>query len=159
MTTSQTTESVDGVESIPWLTGILAGGIAGVGMGLLLHFQLFIFPLFGSLYGQPGVVGGAVLHLVASLVFGVIFAVLVGRTRLRKAVDSTPGVVLTAIAYALVLWISVGAILLPLITVVTPPRALPLPYLTIDWIIPHLVYGFLLGATFALATPAENDRK
>lgn len=159
MTTAQTTESIDRVESIPWGTGILSGGIAGVGMGLLLHFQLFMFPLFGSLYGRPGIVGGAALHLVASLVFGVTFAVLVGRTRLRKTVDTPSGVVFSAIAYALVLWISVGAILLPLITVVTPPRALPLPYLSIDWIIPHLVYGVLLGATFVLATPAENDRE
>lgn len=159
MTTAQTTEPIDHVESIPWSSGILSGGIAGVGMGLLLHFQLFMFPLFGSLYGRPGVVGGAALHLVASVLFGVIFAVIVRRTRLRKPVDSRSGVVLVAVAYALGLWVSLGAILLPLITVVTPPRPLPLPYLSIDWMIPHLVYGVLLGVTFVVATPAENDRE
>ncbi len=139
--------------TVPWRNGLLAGGVAGVGMGLVLHFQLFILPLFGSLYGRPGVSGGAALHLAVSLAFGLGFAVLVRRTPLRQITESTRGIVLTAVSYGLLIWFVVGAVVFPAVTMVTPPRALPIPYVSVDWFVSHLVYGLLLGVTFSFLTP------
>jgi hypothetical protein len=143
--------------TVPWRNGLIAGGVAGVGMGVVLHFQLFILPLFGSLYGRPGVSGGAALHLAVSLAFGLGFAVLVRRTPLRQITESTRGIVLTAVSYGLFIWFAVGTIVFPIVTLFTPPRALPIPYLSIDWLLSHVVYGALLGVTFALSAPREDD--
>lgn len=129
---------------------LVAGLVAGGGMGLLLHYQLFVLPLFGFFYGYPTVLGGAVVHAIASLVFALLFAAVVSHTSVTDRVQTVLELVGAGLVYGIGLWVVAFGIGLPVLTRITAARGLPFPYLPLDGLVAHLVFGFLLGLTFAL---------
>lgn len=142
-----------------WLVpALVTGSIAGAGMGALLHLQLFILPLFGYFYGWPTVIGGAILHMVASLAFAGAFTYVVTATRVRRYVASSPRLVGFGVVYGVGLWLLAFGVGLPLLTQVTAAQSLSIPYLPVDGLVAHLVYGLLLGGTLAVAAkPVPRD--
>ena len=60
-----------------WSGAVTGGIVAGVGMGLLMHFVMNAIPLIGGLYGQPTVAIGWAAHLVHSIVFALIVAAVI----------------------------------------------------------------------------------
>jgi hypothetical protein len=60
-----------------WSGAVTGGIVAGVGMGLLMHFVMNAMPLIGGLYGQPTVAIGWAAHLVHSIVFALIVAAVI----------------------------------------------------------------------------------
>lgn len=136
--------------ALPWFDTLVAGVVAGAGMGLLLHYQLFILRLFGLLYGQPTVASGVLVHAAASLAFAFLFAGAVTSPALRDVATHPTRITVFGVAYGVGLWAVVFGVALPLLTRTTPASALPLPYLPLDGLVAHLVYGLLLGGTFAV---------
>lgn len=136
--------------TIPWFETLVAGVVAGAGAGLLFHYQLFILPLFGLLYGQPTVAGGTLLHVVVSIGFAAVFTGAVTRTGLRTVATGPGRIAAMGLAYGAGLWIIAFGILLPLLTRVTPAQVISIPYLPLDGLVAHVVFGLLLGGTFAV---------
>jgi uncharacterized membrane protein YagU involved in acid resistance len=136
------------------LGGLVAGVIAGIAMGMvsMLHAEAtgegFFLPLkliaaavYGvdALIGDAGViVAGMAIHMMNSMIFGLIFSLLVGRR--------TSGIA------ALVWGLIYGAAIWALMTFIALPMADPtmrerVPLMPFSWFISHLVFGGMLFLT------------
>ena len=145
-----------------WVAGAASGLVAGIGMGVVFHAGANLMPFIGALYGWPTVVGGWVVHLVNSAVAGLVFAVIVSRPVLREQTTSAAESVAAGVVYAAAIGLVSTGILLPIsmnaLGVQSFPEPLvPLPgmlgtFLVIVSVgVAHLVYGLLLGGTYALS--------
>lgn len=137
--------------------GAAAGGlIAGVGMGLIMHFVMNAMPLIGALYGQPIVAVGWLAHMFHSVVFALIFGFIVVRTPLREY--GVFGVIGLGALYGIVLEFVAAGVVLPIWANAVGAAALPVPFLVPIGFVTHLVYGVLLGAVFGIAMTRERSR-
>lgn len=143
---------------LPVLPIVLSTIVAGTALGVLFHFQLFILPFFGSLLGLPSIIGGAILHVIGSLLFITVFGLLLSHARVDRVVHNRWRVAGAGIIYGLVLFVGVFGLLLPILTRIRPVSPLAIPYLPIDALILHLVFGFLLGLTFAFIYDVDAER-
>lgn len=145
-----------------WTAGVVAGLVAGVGMGLVLQFGADAMPLVGALFGLPTVLGGWLVHLVTSVFFALLFAGVVSSPLLSDYTGTVGGTTGLGVLYGAGLGVFTGGFLLPLWLNAVRAEALPVPLLPLptgfgEFVLPvvlalaHLVYGLLLGATFALA--------
>ncbi|MEF8828718.1 MAG: hypothetical protein V5A15_05375 [Haloarcula sp.] len=145
-----------------WVAGAASGLVAGIGMGIVFHAGANLMPFIGALYGWPTVVGGWVVHLVNSVVAGLLFAVIVSRPVLREQTTTTAESVAAGVVYAAAIGLVSTGILLPIsmnaLGVQSFPEPLvPLPgmlgtFLVIVSVgVAHLVYGLLLGGAYALS--------
>ena len=155
---SQTYES-PGAAVTPTRTwsGAVAGGlVAGVGMGLIMHFVMNAMPLVGALYGQPTVAVGWLAHLFHSVVFALIFAAAITRTSLREY--GLLGMIGLGAAYGIGLELVAAGVVLPLWANAIGAGPLPVPFLIPIGFVTHLVYGVLLGAVFGVVMTRERSR-
>ncbi|WP_225307798.1 MULTISPECIES: hypothetical protein [unclassified Haloarcula] len=140
----------------------MSGLVAGIGMGIVFHAGANLMPFVGALYGWPTVVGGWVVHLVNSAVAGLVFAVIVSRPILREQTASVAESVAAGVVYAAAIGLVSTGLLLPLsmnmLGVQSFPEPLvPLPGMLGSFLVilsvgvAHLVYGLLLGSTYALS--------
>lgn len=141
--------TIRSVFELPWVSIIVSTLVAGTVLGLLFHVQLFILPFFGSLIGIPTATGGVIVHSVGSVFFIALFAGLLTRTRVRRVVTNPWRVIGAGLVYGVVLFIGVFGLVLPILAFVRPVRTLSIPYLPIDALLLHLVFGLLLGLSFA----------
>ena len=148
-------------------TGGLAGGIA---MGLVLHLGGNQIELLGGLAPIPGTdVGvGWTIHLILSVLFGLVFATIISRETVQEFVNSFTEYVIAGIAFGTGLGIVAGGLIFPVAMSRAGVATLPLPFLPVPGLagelfaallfaIGHLVYGLVLGAAFATVngiTPA-----
>lgn len=143
--------------------GAVGGLVGGVGMGLILHFGTNAMPLIGALYGLPTVLGGWVAHLIHSVIFALVFAAIVTRPLVSDYRTTNAGIVGLGIGYGAALGLVTGGFILPLSlnaigATTLPAPLLPIPGIVGEFVFPlllaigHLVYGFLLGGTFAVLT-------
>jgi hypothetical protein len=135
---------------LPWYPILLSTVVAGSAVGLLFHFQLYILSFFGLLIGIPSKMGGVILHGTSSVIFATVFASLLTQTRVKKWVTGSVRVIVAGVAYGVFLFLGVFGLVLPFLTIIRPVRALPVPYLPVDVLFIHLVFGLLLGLTFAV---------
>lgn len=137
--------------------GAVAGGLlAGVGMGLIMHFVMSAMPLIGALYGQPTVAAGWIAHLLHSVVFALLFAAIITNTSLREY--GLLGIVGLGALYGLVLELVAAAVALPVWANAVGAAELPVPFLLPIGFVTHLVYGVLLGVVFGLAMRRERSK-
>lgn len=130
-------------------SGAVAGGlVAGVGMGLIMHFLMGAMPLIGALYGQPTVAAGWIAHLFHSVVFALVFAAVVTRTSLREY--GLLGTIGLGAVYGVILEIVAAGIVLPIWANATVAAGLPVPFWIPMGFLTHIVYGVLLGVVFGL---------
>ncbi|MDS0222619.1 hypothetical protein NDI54_14835 [Haloarcula sp. S1AR25-5A] len=145
-----------------WVAGAASGLVAGIGMGIVFHAGANLMPFIGALYGWPTVLGGWVVHLVNSVVAGLIFAVIISRPVLRDQTAATAESVAAGVVYAAAIGLVSTGILLPIsmnmLGVQSFPEPLvPLPGMLGSFLViisvgvAHLVYGLLLGAAYALS--------
>ena len=142
-------ETIVGGETVErtWSSALLGGLAGGLGFGLLLQ-MMGAMPVIASLYGMESVTAGWVAHLFHSVVFALVFAAALTRTKYRNA-----GVgLITALGagYGAVLWVVAAAIVMPLWLTALGTDA-PFPNFDLTSLVGHLVYGVLLGAVFAIA--------
>ncbi|WP_137286854.1 hypothetical protein [Halorussus salinisoli] len=169
-TTESTVETGRGLRR--WGGAVVAGLIAGVGMGLVIQFGAGTMALIGALYGRPTVLVGWVLHLFHSVVFALIFVAVVSRTLLSDYTSSAAELVGLGVGYGAALGILTGGFLLPVGLNAVGATELPVPLLPIPGLVgefafplvvvtSHLVYGVLLGAVYAaiarVGSPAETE--
>ncbi|PSP94578.1 histidine kinase [Halobacteriales archaeon QS_4_62_28] len=136
-----------------WKAGVL-GGIAGalVMGGLMLVMNDAVLAVaIPSLYGlappaNPGL--GLFVHVSHGAVLGVAFAGLAQALSIRE----TNRLVGLGVAWGVVIWIGLAALLMPVwLDVVGSPASPPLPNFAPPSLLWHVVYGLVLGLVAAVA--------
>ena len=137
-------------------SGAVAGGlVAGIGMGLIMHFVMNAMPLVGALYGQPTVAFGWLAHLFHSVVLALVFAAVISGTSLREY--GVVWMIGLGALYGIVLEIVAAGIVLPIWANAVGAGPLPVPFIIPIGFVTHLVYGVLLGAVYGLVTTRERS--
>jgi hypothetical protein len=168
--TEQPTETRTGLRT--WGGAVVAGLVAGVGMGLVIQFGAGTMELIGALYGTPSDLAGWVAHLFNSVAFALIFVAVVSQPLLSDYTGTAGELVGLGVGYGAALGVVTGGFLLPVGLRAVGATELPVPLLPIpglagEFVFPvvfgvaHLVYGALLGAVYAaiagVGSPAEAD--
>lgn len=167
------THSLDGVGI--WGGGFTGGLVGGIAMGLVLHLGANQIELLGGLVPGAGaaVAAGWTLHLIISVLFGLLFATLVSRGVVQELVETFIDYVIVGLAFGALIGLFAGGVLFPVAMAGAGVETLPLPFLPIPgmagelvsallFALGHLVYGLVLGAVFAAingVTPAAVERR
>ncbi|MBX0346833.1 hypothetical protein EGH26_01280 [Halomicroarcula pellucida] len=129
-------------------------------MGIVFHAGANLMPFVGALYGWPTVVGGWAVHLLNSVLAGVVFSLLVSHPLVDEQTTELAEYVAAGVVYAAAIGLLSTGVLLPVsmqaLGVQSFPEPLvPLPGLLGTFLVvvsvgvAHVVYGVLLGATYA----------
>jgi hypothetical protein len=143
--------STESTTALPaWQAG-LAGGLAG-GLVFGAMMSMMMTPVIEmaipAMYGIEGPAGlaGWVIHMSNSAILGVVFGALVGASDL----SGTGRVASAGLAYGIVLWVALAAIVMPIwLGAVGFPGAPPLPNFNPMSLVGHAVYGLVLGSVYA----------
>lgn len=119
-------------------------------MGLMLQFVMGIMPVIGALYGAPGLVTGWIAHLFHSVMFGLVYAGVVSRSSLAAYATRTGGGAALGAAYGILIWVVAAAFVMPIWLGVLGMGAPPVPNFNPTSLVGHVVFGVLLGATYAI---------
>ena len=146
---------VDGVEDDgpTWTAGTLAGVVAGVGMGAVLHLVMDLMPTVAALYGLEGVVGGWVAHLFHSIVFALVFAGVTSLPRLG-GLGKFPTAVPVGVAYGVAVWVFGSVYAMPLWLSSIGMNAPATPNIAPMSLLAHVVFGALLGVVYPVLLSA-----
>lgn len=135
-----------------WIAGGLGGIVGGVVFGLMI--QRMMRPILAgaipALWGLSGLPAGWLVHLVNSVVLGLVFVGVVEALDLEGyASDLRIGWALGG-AWGFVLWIVGASLIMPVwLSAVGFPQAPPFPNVNPMTIPGHLVYGVLLGLVYS----------
>jgi signal transduction histidine kinase len=127
----------------------VASLVAGVGMGATLVAAFGDLAVIGALYGVGWSVVGWVTHLFHSLVFGTVFAAALSHPRLSALGGRPLRAAAAGVAFGTLLWATAAGVVMPLWLRAVGVQA-TLPSLSVPSLVGHLVWGALLGATYAL---------
>lgn len=154
------THTIDGIGV--WGGGFTGGLVAGIAMGVVLHFGAGQIELLGALVPGPGAAVGVgwMIHMILSVLFGLGFAAIASRRRVQELVDSFVDYVIFGLVFGALLGLFAGGLLFPTAMERAGVATLPLPFLPVPGVagelvsallfaIGHLVYGLVLGAVFA----------
>jgi hypothetical protein len=124
--------------------GIVGGLAGGLVFGVMMQMMGMI-PMIGMLVGSESVVVGWIVHLGIAAFIGATFALLLGSRANKPGVASVLG-----LGYGAVWWV-LGPLLIM-------PARLGMPTFTFNdtttnSLIGHLIYGAILGITYALVKP------
>lgn len=143
-------ETVVGGETVErtWSSAIVGGLAGGLAFGVMLHL-LGMMPVIGALYGMESAAAGWVAHLFHSVVFGLVYAGVVGTPRFaeygrRESTGAVAGAV-----YGAIIWFVAAGFVMPIWMSVLGVAAPPVPNLDPMSLVGHLVYGVILGVVFA----------
>ncbi|WP_435362284.1 hypothetical protein [Haloarchaeobius sp. DFWS5] len=134
---------------LPMLVGGLAGGVV---MGLLLQYSTETMTMVGGLAGQESVTMGWLVHLLLSLVFAIVFGLVLTYTPMHRYLASTLAVGALGMTYSIGLWFVGAGVLMPMwldsMGVMADPT---IPALDGMGLLVHLVYGLVLAGAYMLA--------
>lgn len=161
MTVQTRRRSESGVGYHPWVAAIIAGLVGGAGMGVVLSAGTNLLPLIGALYGVQSFFWGWVVHLFNSVVFALLFTVVVSRPLVRHESLSLATYVGLGIVYGAFLGVLSGGVLFPLWLGAGGEASLAVPFLPLPGYVSsfvsagffgfaHLVYGALLGTLYPI---------
>jgi hypothetical protein len=150
-----------------WTAGAASGLAAGAAMGVVLHGVLGLMPTIGALVGVETVLGGWVVHLFNSALFGALFVAVFDRAFFADLRGDVGGCVSLGVMHSALLGMLTGGLLLPAAIAIEGATSLPVPTLPVPGLtasfefgvviaVAHLVYGVVLGRTFAAFTLAEG---
>jgi hypothetical protein len=133
-----------------WKAGVVGGLVGALVMGVLVIVMNTptIAVAIPSLYGlapppSPGL--GLVVHLSHGAVLGVVFAGLAGALGL----ESTGRLVGAGVAWGVVTWVVLAALLMPVwLSAVGSPASPPFPNFAMPSLLWHVVYGAVLGGVY-----------
>lgn len=157
--------SVGDATDTKWVNRIIAGVVAGLAggivMGVILQLGTELMPVFGRLLGSESILGGWIVHLATSALFGLLFAIFVSMPLVAELETTVGTSVLLAVIHASALsYVTIGLILpaativlgvenLSLMTEIVPgPGAEGLATAGL-FSLGHVVYGVVLGAVYA----------
>ncbi|MFB6167670.1 MAG: DUF6789 family protein [Haloferacaceae archaeon] len=133
-----------------WTAGLVggAGGALAMGAAVLAMNAPTLAVAIPSLYGlapPPNPVVGMGVHVVHGAVLGVVFAGVVERLSL----DSSGTVVGASLAWGVVTWVVLAALVMPVwLGAVGSPASPPFPNFAVPSLLWHLIYGGVLGGVY-----------
>jgi hypothetical protein len=136
-----------------WQAGVVAGLVGGFVMGIMLTMQMtpVIENAIPALWGLSGGLAGWVVHMSNSAVLGVVFAAIASAGGLREYGRSSGTSAALGIAYGVVLWVVLAAIVMPTwLEAVGFPMAPAVPNFNPMSLVGHVVYGAVLGAVYPM---------
>lgn len=133
--------------------GVIGGLVAGVIFGAMMG-MMGMLPMVAKLGNGEAVFYGFLLHLIFSVVIGILFSIFLG----HAARNAKRGIVLGLI-YGLVWWFLGPLLIMPLwlgmgVMLHAEGMKMALPSL---W--GHLVYGFLLGLVYPIVAKGNGHRE
>jgi len=144
--TTERTETTNG----SWQAGVVGGIVGALAMGALALAMneptlAVAIPSLYTLAPPPNVAAGLFVHVSHGAVLGVVFAALVGALDL----DSTGELVGAGVAWGVLTWAVLAALVMPLwLPAVGSPASPPFPNFALPSLLWHLVYGVVLGGVY-----------
>lgn len=141
--------------------GAVSGFVGGIGMGIVLHVGTDLLPVLGAFAGATSALRGWIAHLVLSMLYGVLFALVVSYPLVQRFLDSVGvydylfgGVIYAAMIAAVTIALLPFVLELPWITASAQAPNVPGPDLfalgsAAMFGLGHLVYGAILGVVYA----------
>jgi len=129
----------------------LAGVLAGLVFGLMIQNVLGRMPAIGAMYtlGDPSLSVGWVAHLGHSAIFGAVFALVATLGPVRELAASRVGAAAAGVGFGAVLWAVNIVFVWPLwLNAVGLPNAPSVPFVGVQPLVGHVVWGGLLGALY-----------
>lgn len=150
-TQTETTAASTGLTD--WQAGVVGGLVGGVVMGAIIWIMnpAVIAGAIAGLYTLQGsAIAGWVAHLAHSAILGAIFAGIVSVGALSGYASRAGPSAVMGIVWGFVLWVVAAGLVMPLwLAAVGFPMAPPFPNWTLPGsLLPHLVYGVLLGVLY-----------
>ena len=137
-----------------WIAGAVAGLAAGVVFGLYLQFVVDLLPATGEVAGVEALATDWAVHLLHSVVFALVYAGIASWPRVAEYADrAATGAVLGA-GYGAAVWLVAVGVALAFWTVANAVWVLPIPTPNLDSLAGHVLYGVVLGVTFAVVRRA-----
>jgi uncharacterized membrane protein YagU involved in acid resistance len=136
-----------------FLQATLAGLAAGLVFGLVIQFALGRMTTIGALYtfGEESLVVGWTAHVVNSVVFALVYALVTRLDVLRQYADRPTAGVGAGGVYGFALWFVNIGFVWPVWLNSVGVSQLPVPnFGAVGSLGGHLLWGVLLGALFAL---------
>ncbi|WP_323191192.1 histidine kinase [Halostella sp. PRR32] len=136
-----------------WQAGVLGGLAGGFVMGIMLTMQMtpVIENAIPALWGLSGGLAGWVIHMSNSAVLGVVFAAIASAGAFREYADSPGTSAALGIAYGVVLWVVLAAIVMPIwLDAVGFGMAPAVPNFNPMSLVGHVAYGVVLGVVYPL---------
>jgi hypothetical protein len=144
------------VQSIDWKAGVAGGLAGGVVMGALMLLMndaviAVAIPSLYSLAPPKTVPVGFAVHVFHGVTLGVAFAGIVGVLDFES-----PGKAIgLGLAWGVVTWVALAAVLMPIwLDVVGSPASPPPPNFVLPSLLWHAVYGLVLGGVYVAANDA-----
>lgn len=134
-----------------WQAGIAGGLAGGIAFGALMTMtmQPVIEMVIPGLYGlEPSLVTGWAIHLVNSIIFGLVFAGVLQMSGFENRFDSPVAVTAAGLTYGIVLWVVLASIVMPAWVGVMTEMAPPVPDWSAQSLVGHGVYGVILGLLY-----------
>ncbi|MFT4890642.1 MAG: putative membrane protein YagU involved in acid resistance [Halobacteriales archaeon] len=155
MASETATSAETAFENAPgnWKAGVLAGLVGGAVFGVLLSIRMtpVIEVAIPSMYGfapPPNGTLGWIVHMSHAAVLGLVFAGVVRVVGLNDTSARTQ--VAAGLAFGVVLWIVLAALVMPVwLDAVGSPADPPLPNFNTTSLVGHAVYGVAVGAAYA----------
>lgn len=128
--------------------GATAGLAAGIAMGIVMSLWNpdILREAIAALYGFGGsLLFGWVAHLVHSIIFGVIFALILRDPSLYDMPERDDRILLIGVVYGLLLAVVAAGIIMPMwLTAVGFEAPPPMPNITLQSLAWHVIYGVVL---------------
>jgi len=138
-------------------TNVIAGGLAGIAGAIVMGALMIAMnegviavaiPSLYTLAPPPSVPVGMAVHVFHGAMLGLAFAVITD----VLGVDSNGRVVGLAVAWGVLTWVGLAALLMPVwLSVVGSPASPPVPNFAMPSLLWHAVYGLVLGVGYAVA--------
>jgi len=138
-------------------TNVVKGGLAGIAGALVMGALMIVMneaviavaiPSLYTLAPPPSVPLGMAVHVFHGAMLGLAFAVIVG----MLGMDSNGQVVGLGIAWGVLTWVGLAALLMPVwLGAVGSPASPPFPNFAMPSLLWHGVYGLVLGVGYAVA--------
>lgn len=128
-----------------WGRVVIAGFLAGVAMGAIMHQVMGIMQAVGALYTLDTTAFGWLFHLLHAVVFAVVFGGFFAWNRLARFHDRVLASTTLGIAWATILWLVAAGVVMPLwlgaVGVPNPGVPAWAPWSGLG----HVLYGAVLG--------------
>lgn len=161
MTTTSTRERP--VIELAARTRLLRGGIASIVAGVVFGAMLQsmgMLPMIGALYGVPTAAAGWIAHIFHSIVFGLVFVVLLGVPAIAGYTRGIGTGIAAGALYGIAVWLTAAAVVMPLWMSALGMAAPAIPNLDVMSLLGHAVFGIVLGGVYAAlvrSRPVTND--
>lgn len=136
-----------------WQAG-LAGGLAGgvvFGVLMTMMMQPVIEMAIPGLYGlEPSLLTGWGIHLVNSIIFGLVFVGALRLTGFENRFSGPTAITAAGLTYGIVLWLVLASIVMPAWVGAMTEMAPPVPDWSAQSLVGHAVYGLVLGLLYTV---------